>query len=198
MQRGVDGRRGFGNRYKVFGRCERRHRFPVVIELGGLAVTGRDHPKLVGPLEGDFGPGRVSQRRPEAARVLVGDHRREAHRAGSGQAPARGLQNVDSLGLQRHLNGGRGYNARWISGGCCILRFLLRFPGGNAGGRNQANCQRQQQGASEVHAVDHDFLLRSCGPVNRRRGPTQRRRARAVTESCRIRTSCQRWVRLLC
>src|SRR5439155_9648881 len=141
LQRGIDRGWGLGGGDEVLGRREGHHRLAVVVELAGGTVARRDHPELVGSLQGDLTPRRVDEGRPEAARALVADHRRERHRVSSGQAAGRGLQEVDRLGFERRLDRMCGCLARRLG----WLRSPRRWLRLGLPGRRQEHTQREQQ-----------------------------------------------------
>ena len=173
LQHGVDRGRGLGDGDEVLGGHEGHHGLAVVVELGGGAVAGRDHPQLVGPLQGDVGPRRVHEGRAGAARALVGDHRGEAHRAGRGQAGARRLQDLDRLRLER----GRVTRRR-------LLRRRRRRLLGAA--RRQRQGARRTRRAASSPAIGAVLITPLAERSDRGACPV------TLMGSCRTRTSCWR------
>jgi len=209
LERLVDRWRCGGDGNEVFRRRMGGHRPAVIVERGGRTIAEGDHAQFVGSLHEHFGDGHESQRRAEAARMLVGDLRREGQRACRCQTVAHRLQQIEGACFEHRLVGhrrslpARGCRRLGRLGGVAAARRLgrLRLPAGEQEGRGDEHCCPPRQ----LITVDHrlpppkktPLILITGRPLmataRKRQWPARHQpRRQSITESFRIRTSCWR------
>ena len=182
-QRRLDRRWRIGDRGQVLRRRVGDHRLAVVVELGRRPVAGHQDPELVRPLHRHVVARRVDDRRPELARILVADGRRERHRLRRGEPGADGFQQVHRPRLDDQLEsaGRRLLAPAW--------RPSQRVPSLPAPHRRRWRGLRTDRRRHRESRQERERPFEVRGNLHRRLHVPQRAR-QDIRGSSRIRTSC--------